>query len=134
LCLKPSSSFQEKSSDFDRKEDFTSDLKKDWRFKEALRIKGSKAKQNNGQHVQHRRRDGSATGLTAVHPGPSTTGLPEKWHGLAVLGGTTMPPGTAVPGLADAWPCSFAIFDLFIRVFASYFGELSRLLSKHFLG
>jgi len=112
----------------------TSRFKKDWRFEEALRLKGSEAKQNNGQHVQNRRRHGRATGRTAVHPGPSTTGRPEKWHRLAVLGGTTVPPGTAVPGLADARLCGFAIFGLFFYVFASCFAELSRLLSEDFLG
>jgi len=32
-----------------------------------------------------------------VHPNTSTTSRPEKWHGLVVLGGMTVPLGTAVP-------------------------------------
>jgi len=52
-----------------------------------------------------------------VHPGPSTTGQPEKWHALA-----------------DARLCGFAIFGLLIRVFASYFEDLSLTFLRAFLG
>jgi len=71
------SSFQEKSSDFDRKEDFTSDFKKDWRFEEAPIIKESKAEQNSGQHAQNGRRHRWAIGRTDRAP-KTQHGLPAR--------------------------------------------------------
>jgi len=88
--------------------------------------------QNDGQHVRNRWRHGRATGRTTVHPWPSTAGRPAMWHGLAVLGGTTVPPGTALPGLADAGLCGFANFDLFIPFSFIFWGPLLDLLESIF--
>ena len=62
MCLKCAhSSFQEKSSGFDRKEDFTSDFKKDERFEEAPSIKNSRTEENRTTH-------GRATGVHGRAP------------------------------------------------------------------
>jgi len=106
LCLKYArSSFQEKSSGFDRKEDFTSDFKEDLRFEEALNTKNSKAKENRARH-------GQATWLhDRIHKAESTQdgkqvkhGKAEMWHGHPMLGGTAVPCGTGTP-CCLARPC-----------------------------
>ena len=63
LCLKRAcSSFQDKSPDFDRKEDISSDFKKDSSFEEAQGPKQSKTRQ---------KREREKKGCTAVHQYPA---------------------------------------------------------------
>jgi len=123
LCLKcVRSSFQEKSSAFDRKEDFTSDFKEDWRFEEAPSIKGSKVEQNSRRH-------GRATGVHGRAPEPETSAIGKldarpgsrrtavRWctHGCALLHDWPC---------VGAWPCRHpsARFRLFSIIYMFFLG------------
>jgi len=108
LCLKCTrSSFQEKSSNFDRKKDFTSNFKKDWRFKDAPRIKGSKIEHNSGQHAQNRRRYGRKIGRTDRAP---------KTHHDRSAREVARP--------CRAQPCARSRFSTFLFRFSFTFGGL----------
>jgi len=83
------------------------------------------------QHTQNGRRHGLAWRRTAVHLNTSTTSQPEMWHGLAVLGGTTVPPGTTTlvrRGLSLFRDCFFGELFHFHSFFflSSYFRVLER--------
>jgi len=71
-------------------------------------------------------RHGRALRRTAVHPETSTTGRPTKWHGLAVLVGTT------VPGGAVSGPRSFA-FSRPRPLFDSILAHVWSLFLVHFM-
>ena len=69
---------------------------------------------------------------TTVHPETSTTGRPTKWHALAVLVGSIVPLGMALPGGAVSRPRSFTFLGLSIPFFAAYFRGSPRPLREHF--
>ena len=76
-----------------------------------------KSPKRRPKDAQNRQTHGRAEGGTTVHPNPSTAGRPVIWHGQAVLGGTAVPRGTAVPCVPRA---QFGFLGLFIPVFASF--------------
>jgi len=95
LCLKCArSSFQEKSSGFERKEDFTSDFKEDLRFEEAPSIKNSRTEENRTTHERATRVHGRAPQAEPAEFGTATS--------RAAVPGCT---ATRVP---DARPCGLA--------------------------
>jgi len=72
------SSFKEKSSGFDGKEDFKSKFKEDERFEEALSIKNSKTAETQDTH-------GNATGVHGRAPQAEATKLAAPPHGQPCL-------------------------------------------------
>ena len=121
MCLKCARSlFQEKSSDFDRKEEFTSDFKEDRGFEDVPGIKDSRTEQNRtthgratGVHGRAPRAESAQNGTRAARPA-----VPER---TAVRGGTAVP--AVWHGRAICGPRAFSpFFDAFILFFASLLG------------
>ena len=82
--------FQEKPSGFVRKGSISGDSG------ERVEVRGSpehQREQSGGNEAMH----GRALRRTTVHHKPARPSRPEKWHGLAVLSGTTMPLFTIRP-------------------------------------
>ena len=97
---------------FDRKEDFTSDFKDEWRFEEAPSIKGSKVEENSRRH-------GRVTGMHGLAPEPDTSTTGKHCAQACAYA------RAAVPVQPSARFCDFPSF--YLR-FSGIFGGLLRLL------
>jgi len=146
LCLKCARSlFQEKSSDFDRKEEFTSDFKEDRGFEDVPGIKDSRTEQNRtthgratGVHGRAPRAESAQNGTRAARPAvPGRTASrapharPCVGSRTAVRGGTAVPlveHGRATPPVA----CGSACFRVFICSSLHFGGTSLQPFPEHF--
>jgi len=97
------------------KEDFTRDFKEDWRFEEALSIKGSKVEQNSRRH-------GRATGVHGHAPELETSVTNRHCAQPAVCGCTaSYAPRASAHGRAGATLCAISQFSVFLSAIFWHF-------------